>query len=261
MIKSLQEIPIRKTIGLWEEKWNREALIKQRAAIHETAFNRGFRQIPFSDELSLFKSIDKAIVYGVTYKDFIDVATPFVTSVDLSTKTRPGTVIFTFAINNDGKKIVVDVQRGSWTAPETAKMISSVYDTYNPLFVAIEDNAYQVALPEMMKISGYDHIPIVPFHTGTNKNNIEIGLQSLEVELINGLWIIPFESVHEINCGCGICSLVQEARAYPLGESDDAVMAWWIGKEAYREKSGSYWDVDDISAGNKGAARSLRGIN
>lgn len=252
---SYLQCPVVEKIPLWESRWDSEALKRRKSEIGELAFNRGFRQIPSSDEDALFKSLDNAIHYGYRISEHILPEYPRFTSVDLSGDNRPGTVIFTFAvIPASGVKVVLDVHRGSWTMPETLQMINSVYSIWQPQFVAVETNGYQKALVEMIRTSNYRSIPVVSHHTGMNKTNMEIGIQSLEVELENGLWIFPFDTKHSIDCNCGMCAFVNELRAYPFGNTDDCVMAWWIGKECQRLHGGAL-KKKGIRTGRPTAAR------
>ena len=232
-MQSILEIPIAKTLPLWD-RWDKQRLMDRRKEVGETAFKRGFQNIATSDEDLMFAKIDEAVDIGVHWKSLIHDAFPRFTGVDLSGAKRPGNAIVTWAlIPESGKKVLIDVRRGAWKSPETAAQIQNVWRLFRPQVIRVENNAYQTSLIDWMKHDmSYQRLPIQPHTTGTAKSHPEYGLPGLGVELENDIWIIPIDKKHEYDCECGTCWFLREARAYPLGTTDDCVMAWWFANEA-----------------------------
>lgn len=234
MIQNITQIEVDKRLPLWEDHWPRERIIERRKEVGETAFKRGFQNIAMSDEDLLFSHIDDAKAIGVTWENLIHDHFPRFMGVDLSGDKRPGNAIFVYGlVPGTGNKVVIDVICGAWKSPETASKIYDAYEKYRPAIIKVENNAYQSSLQEWMAATPkYKALPIQAHTTGVGKSHPEYGLPGLAVELENRVWKIPMETEHPLDCTCGICHFLREARAYPQGTSTDAVMAWWFANEA-----------------------------
>jgi hypothetical protein len=248
-MKSILESPVRETIPLWE-RWTSERLRRRREEIGETAFNRGFRNIAFSDSDLLFPNIDRHIVVGKSYDDYIMAHFPRFAGVDLSGKSRSGNAIVVIGvIPQTGQRVLIDVQRGAWTSTQTAEMISMMVQKYRLTLVKVENNAYQQSLLDWMATGKYKGIPLASHTTGANKSHPEFGLPGMAAELERGAWIFPIEREHDVSCSCGKCTFFADLRSYPLGVESDTVMAWWFAREAAGPLAGS--GIQNIITGKR----------
>jgi hypothetical protein len=142
-------------------------------------------------------------------------------------------VIFTIAIDDRGRRIVVGVQSGRWTAPEILSRLQAEYRTYQST-VLVEDNGAQAFLLQWALDMG---VPARPFTTSSrNKYDEHFGVESIAVEMRNGLWVVP--------SGYG-GDLHPELRAWisqmlhyqPDGHTGDHLMASWFAREGARQLS------------------------
>lgn len=231
-MKTIKEIPITETIPLWA-RWNRDALLDRLKEIGETAFNRGYRNIAYADDDLMFREIDKAIIVGRTWKDYVRASHPIYAGVDLAGDKRKGNAIVIIGVEPGTQiRTLIDVHRGAWKSTEVADRLVALHDGYKFNVVKVENNAYQQSIIDWMTKSKYQAVPISAHTTGMNKSHPEFGLPSMAVELERGMWRIPREKEHAIDCQCGVCSFLSEARSYPLGKDADTVMAWWFAREA-----------------------------
>lgn len=84
-------------------------------------------------------------------------------------------------------------------------------------------------------------LPIIPFDTGTNKWDPQLGVAAMSIDLANGLWTIPMAlppegSAHYADCEAVLSefrALMLEACDFdptdPDAHTGDRLMSWWIG--------------------------------
>lgn len=227
---------------LWEAKWNKKELIKRygTTTTSQRAFERGFRQKPFTSTELTFPSIDKCLRFGMKVADvYVKKSWYTFVGVDLSGKRRPGNAIFTLGYNcYNGKKAPVDIRYGAWTSPQVAQQLNFVYKKFEPLVIMVEDNGIQESIIQWIQMYSQDFLywdRVLPYTTtGSVKRSI-VGLPSLEVEFSNEAWDVYFDKRHTAECQCGYCLWVTELRTYPFGKSEDLVMASWFAREACRQ--------------------------
>lgn len=141
------------------------------------------------------------------------------------------TVLFTIAIDPRGRRIVVDIQAGRWTAPEIIRRIHDVHQRYGSI-VTVEDNAAQAFL---LQWPGANKIPIQPFTTtAKNKFDESFGVESIAVEFRNGQWVAPSgpqgnDVDPEVRAWLDECLFYQ-----PGGHTGDRLMASWFARETAR---------------------------
>lgn len=140
------------------------------------------------------------------------------------------TVIFTIAVDERARRIVVGVESGRWTAPEILTRIQSAHQRYESN-VLVEDNGAQSFLVQWAGTRG---IPVTPFTTGRNKHDETYGIESLAVEMRSGLWVIP--SGQDGNTlDPEVAAWVSEMLHYsPEGHTGDRLMASWFAREGAR---------------------------
>ena len=150
-------------------------------------------------------------------------------------KERPRTVIFTIAVDENKRRWPVEIRRGHWSGPETARQIIAMHQRFLPEAITVENNAYQDTLIDWIKLVTPDaSIPLRPFTTGANKADEQIGLPGLAAEFENGAWVIPTDGGHGEDCHCEHCVWISEMRNYPAAPLSDTVMACWFAREGAR---------------------------
>ena len=178
-------------IPLWRPKWDEEALIKHLERVGNIAFNRGLRNIALSSKDSTFPSFDKCIQIKTKFEDVINSDCIYYSGVDLSTKKRPGTCIFTLALDRKNKiYIPVDIRYGKWTGPKLLEQIYLVQEAYSPKSFLVENNALQDMVIDFLKDDAKkkNHLStpfIKGFFTGSNKLDLDNGVNALEVDFYN----------------------------------------------------------------------------
>jgi hypothetical protein len=141
--------------------------------------------------------------------------------------------LFTIAIDDRQKRLVVDIQSGRWQAPETIARLADVHRRYGSI-IMVEDNGAQSYLLQWASSQG---VPVRSFTTGRNKYDEAFGIESLAVEMRSGLWIIP--------SGPTGAEVSEEAQAWirellfysPEMHTGDRAMASWFAREAARSLS------------------------
>lgn len=160
---------------------------------------------------------------------------PCFTGVDLGVGkklTDARTVIHTNAIDERGRKVVVNIQSGHWTAPEIIDRLHRNYLAYGSV-IYVENNAAQQFLVQIAQ----QLFPVQGVHTGNNKHHEEYGVEALAVQIRNGWWVMPSGSAGDLN---GVPdegrSLISEMLHYsPEAHTGDRLMAAWICSEASRK--------------------------
>jgi hypothetical protein len=264
-------------LPLWEAKLPKPVLVARYHAIGAPAFDRGYRQRPQSSSDLVFGYFEEGKVYfwdedwakisserlrqfdedgralehpNRHVPGYVDPSWPRFTGVDLSSKTRRGTVIFTLALAPDGVHHPLDVRVGAWTAPEKAAEIEQVAQTFRPASIFIENNALQGMLVEWLEVGNLTCSKLVHgFNTGGTKMHPELGLPGINVQMSKGLWRVGIPhpegevrlrvpNYHE--CACGWCLYVRDTRTLTIEDvaakkTPDTVMAMWLAKEAARQ--------------------------
>jgi hypothetical protein len=228
-------------LPLWESRWP-EALLRKRYASGEIAFNRGFRQRPYSlanlyfNEESVRSCENPHLPLKEIYRHGEMVC---FTGIDPSTESRPGTAIFTLAMTDDGIRVPVDIRVGRWkTRGRSIEEIEGVLDQFKPLVCFVENNALQGVIIDWL-LTRNRSATIEAFTTGRNKADLKIGIPGMALEFDNGGWIIPMGDTEHPkgSCECSWCLWLLELKRYPYYPSSDLLMASWFAREAARK----YW--------------------
>lgn len=247
--------------------WTTEHLKDEYKSRGSFYFNRSFRNNPTSEESRLFKKemfygrdgVGGAIKYGISpyhesFKNY-----PRYTGVDLGigkTSDAKPSVIFTVAVADgsdkdipEGTRIVVDIRKGNWNSPDTARQLVEMYTDLHPVLIKVENNYYQQALIDWIgDIQGID-LPLRGHFTGGQKLHHEHGIPLLAAEFERDRWVIPYKDKHSETCPCFTCEWIREMLDYSIGaKSTDLVMACWFAQRGIKETemhSGGYaiWSV------------------
>lgn len=232
------------SLPLWSEVWSKEALKHKLAQIRPRAFDQGFRMKAYADADFTFPHFKKALELGTTENVPAEIPPGWSTviGVDLASPTRPGNVIWCGALSNTGVKRPLEIRCMKASSPVVAQALMDVASVWHPDVIVVENNAYQGALIDW--VTQYkEEFPyweaIVPFTTGRNKADPTMGLGGLDVEFMNGSWVVPRDlnpdlNGHEVDCDCGSCTWVREIRLHPNAAQTDTVMGSWFFREGCR---------------------------
>lgn len=226
-------------LPLWPAKWPREALMAREREIGTREFARAFRNQALSDDEALVPRavMERCMCPALKVSD-VRPEWPKYVGVDLAigqSNSACYTVIFTIAVDDRGRRWVVDIRRGRFTSPETARQVIEVAAQHKPNVIMVENNGVQEGIIQWIREVGGESLPIQSFTTGANKRALDIGLPSLRVEMENGAWICPTgDMLHEPGCECGRCVWLEEMTTYPIGRFTDVVMGCWFSREAAR---------------------------
>ena len=255
--------PVEKWRPLWPEQWPVQRLVDKKEGTTHHAFNRKYLCRVRVDANARFKQawIDHMFAQGAK-RTLLDKQPRgkrgllrCFTGVDLGIGQTSGhdlTVLFTIAVDDRGRRIVVDVESGRWDGPTIVQKIGQKHWRYQSDIV-VESNSAQRFIQQF---ATQDGLPVRPFTTGAhNKWDESFGVESLAVELRSGLWIAPACSFELDHNGDRIVDatgrfkilskrhpeLVQWAHDMlyfdPDSHTGDHLMAAWFAREAARSWS------------------------
>ncbi len=147
--------------------------------------------------------------------------------VDLAvgaTSKHDETAIFTIALLPDGRRRLLAIDAGHWTAPEILMRIRSTQERYRSV-VRVESHGTEAYLAQLLKAEGIR----VEAYTTTARNKFDpcYGIESLAVELERGECVVPDAPATRIGA--------RELLSYtPSGHPGDRLMACWLAREAAR---------------------------
>jgi hypothetical protein len=203
------------------------------------AYARGYQMRAYDDSELSFPSFGKCREHSVQIGNIVRAGWPIFTGVDLSSDKRPGTCIFTMALEpGTHRRYPINVRLGAWTSPQTVGQLSEVLNQYpSTQLILVENNAYQQALVDWIRTTqaGRIWLKVESFTTtGQNKANAMYGLPSLEAEFSKRMWVVPYNEYehHNPSCLCGWCVWDRQMSTYPHCPETDTVMATWFAREA-----------------------------
>lgn len=258
-------------MAIWPEKWSLSALEQRRQdmMIEAHGSDRAFRQqyllemATAGERVFSHDGIDGCKRYDIYIGEAINPDWPRFMGVDLARTEGGGnyTVVFTIAIDDRGRRWVVDIAREQIRASDIPRLIAAKYEAYHPQVVLVENNAFQQVIID--QLSELDmSIPVQGHYTGTRKHDISMGVPSLATQIDNGSWVIPFAGDHgDVVHSCAVCAWIDEMIAYPFGEHNDTVMAMWFadmaarGGKFSREEFSSWYDLPRSDAAINAATK------
>jgi hypothetical protein len=237
---------------IWTKQWPVSRLLERQRNMTETVFQRKYLCQARMDATSRFKTewfeTMARLGKGMTFWDDSPLAQGGIrplqcfTGVDLGVgqgEEHGLTVLFTIALRDDARRMVVNIESGHWKSPEIIDRLESHYRRYNTTLM-VESNSGQMWIIDLVR----DHnIPVEAFHTagvggstarGGNKWDPEFGVESLAMEFRNRLWVMPSGTAGD--------NLHPEAEAWqreclnfnPTEHTGDRLMASWLAREALR---------------------------
>jgi hypothetical protein len=228
---------------LWPEQWPLKRLLARKEIIPDGVFVRKYLTRVRIDATSRFKQLwlERMCRLGKG-RTFLPQAPrqhvrgprlPCFTGVDLGIGGGPEnarTVIFTIALMHDTRRLIVEIESGQWQAPEIIDRLASAYRRFDSE-ILVENNGAQQFLLDMCEGT----VPVRGFTTGAQNKFSELyGVESLAVEMRNGLWVMP--------SGSDGASVHDEGRAFmneclyfdPELHTGDRLMAAWLARECLR---------------------------
>jgi len=135
-----------------------------------------------------------------------------------------------------GDFVLRNIKRGKMTPDNVRRMVKTHNDTVHPLGIRVESVAYQESMVRDLQDMGQANVR--GHKTGGEKNDMDIGVNSLAILLEIGKFIIPYDiSDPRTVYLCGL--LVDEMRSYPEGHTGDSLMALWFAYLEARDLTGS----------------------
>ncbi|MHB8483526.1 MAG: hypothetical protein ACYDBV_12465 [Nitrospiria bacterium] len=136
---------------------------------------------------------------------------------------------------NKGDYVIRNIRRGKYTPNQVRTMVKTVNDNVKPLGIRVESVAYQESMVRDLWDMGMANVR--GHKTGGEKNDIEIGINSLSILLENGKLVIPFD-IKDPRTIENCSKLVDELRSWPDGHTGDSVMALWFAYLEARDLMG-----------------------
>ncbi len=228
---------------IWPEQWDHARLNHRRQNTTEVTFARKYLCRVRLDGISRFKNVwlQRMCQLGIGRTFLAEAPRQYVrgprmpcfTGVDLGVGDQEGnalTVLFTIALMPDKRRLIVDIESGRWQAPDIIDRLESVYRRYDST-IWVESNAAQKFIVQI----GSGRIPVTGFHTGSNKWDESAGVESLAVEMRNGLWIMP-SGINGTAIPPEGASFLNECLYFdPAQHTGDRLMAAWFAREAARK--------------------------
>lgn len=147
-----------------------------------------------------------------------------------------------------GDYIIRNITRGKMTPNQVREMVKSKYKQINHNGIRVESVAYQESMVQDLEDFGF---PVRGYHTGGEKFDPEIGVNSIALLLERGKLVIPYAR-NDARTIDECSKLLNEMRSWPDGHTGDSLMALWFAFSEMNEfvTSGftipaASWDIVD----------------
>lgn len=134
----------------------------------------------------------------------------------------------------DGDYIIRQIHRGKFTPNEQRNLPKVAWAAHGMQTIRVESVGYQASLTIDLANDG---VPVRSYHTGKEKFDPEIGINSLAVAMELGKVVIPSDPSDPRTIMLA-SQLANEMRAFPDGHTGDALMALWFAYSEIRELLG-----------------------
>lgn len=231
----------------WKTLWNAQFTHKRILDVYNSTtpgnFARAYLCQTRLDAHARFKQewLDGMLALGKGWRSFTQAPTtngkawPCFTGVDLGvgeSSDHDLTCLFTIALEpGTRRRVVVEVKSGRWQAPDIVGKIIDTYKRFGSIIV-VESNGAQKFLAQFAGAGG---LPVRPFFTSAqNKYDEHFGVESLAVEMRNGMWNVPSGPSGNEH-GLEEREWFREMLFYdPELHTGDRLMASWFAREAAR---------------------------
>lgn len=126
---------------------------------------------------------------------------------------------------------LVGLEGGKYTPGVWRSTLAERYGGLQHDRIIVESNAYQISLKRDL---AEKNLPIVAYHTGGEKFDPFIGVESLAILFENNRIILPYDKSDPYTITL-IDRLVDELRQFPVGHTGDSAMAFWMAYTALRD--------------------------
>jgi hypothetical protein len=130
-------------------------------------------------------------------------------------------------VNENIKKgdfIVRQIKRGKMTPKEVRDMVTTDFYVQKPHSICVESVGYQEAMVRDLEDK---HLPVRGYHTGSEKWNSSVGVNSLAILAEQGKLILPFAAddprTREL-----VTKMVNEMRDFPGDHTGDSLISLWF---------------------------------
>ena len=229
----------------WPQKFSPARIAEMRQDMGDLQFTRMCLCQPIDESSSRFKPewIENALAAGAGLQMVNDLPNIppgcfTITGVDLGVRQKKGsdpTALVTVMHHPDGKRELLNIESGLWSAPEIADRIVSIHHRFAST-IFVEDNGAQNFIVQIVQSLG-EKVPVKTFNTGRNKHDPTYGVESIAVEMSTNKWVIPSPDGSRMACHHEIRKLIEEMIVFsPARHTGDRLMALWIAREAARVK-------------------------
>lgn len=135
----------------------------------------------------------------------------------------------------DGDYLIRQIHRGKMTPNEQRSSAKAAWAEHGMQTVRVESVGYQASLTIDLANEG---VPVTAYHTGKEKMDPEIGINSLANIMELGKMVIPSDPTDPRTIELA-SKLANEMRAFPDGHTGDSLMATWFAFSEIRELVGT----------------------
>lgn len=136
-----------------------------------------------------------------------------------------------------GDYVIRQIWRGKFSPNAVKDKIKTHHETVNPDGIRVETVAYQDSIRQDLNDMG---IPVRGYHTGKEKFDPAIGVNSLAILAEQKKLVIPFNQ-SDAHTRTECARLINEMRAFPDGHTGDALMALWFARSEVESITGSQY--------------------
>jgi hypothetical protein len=141
-----------------------------------------------------------------------------------------------------GDFIVRQIKAGKFSPNTVREMVLTDFKAVKPIAVRVESNGYQESMARDLDDAG---VLITAYHTGGEKRDSSLGVNSLAVLLELGRLVIPSDpsDARTVNL---TSRLVDEMRSWPDGHTGDVLMSLWFAYTEMRDHIGEQYTVPSL---------------
>jgi phage terminase large subunit-like protein len=234
---------------LWKSRWSYETLMIRKAESGSHAFNKSYQNEAIASEDAVFqpewvraakdKGLNRTLIPYLDYAKW-DLGKMTITcGIDLAISQKDNsdfTAMVVIGRTKDGMKIPLFMLRDKLSPKQTKDWIISINERFQPDMFMVETNGYQAALQR--DLADTTDLPIKGYTTGGEKFDVDIGLNSIAVEMENEKWIFPYSQTDPETIRL-IDYLSEGLLKFPSGHTEDLAMAMWFANNAMRDLTAS----------------------
>jgi hypothetical protein len=135
-----------------------------------------------------------------------------------------------------GDFIIRQVKVGKMSPNEVRELVKWDYENIKPDGIRVESVGYQEAM--VRDLNDVMGIPVHGYHTGGEKKDPDIGVNSLAILLELGKLVIPYSNKDPRTTQI-MSRLLNEMRAWPDGHTGDILMSLWFAYSEARDLTGN----------------------